>query len=116
MFMRGNCWRTSPSACAACAARGASREAGCGGDRGGGGLMLASLGRTIGLSLNFIHMTALVRHPAKPANNFDGNANGLLTYQDPSPKAILLPSGTMQTGTTLRTDYDVAGAALGLLV
>lgn len=78
--------------------------------------MMASLGRTVGLSLNFIHMTALVRHPAKPGNNFDGNVNDLLTYDDPSPKSILLPTGELQSGTTLRTDYDVAGVALGLLV
>lgn len=81
------------------------------------GLLLDSLVlEADGLALDFLTATALVRDTATPANAFLGDINDLLTYASPSAKYVMSAAGVLEAGTTLRTDHDAAGNALGLLI
>jgi hypothetical protein len=66
------------------------------------------------LALDFTDMSAVVRDTGTPANNFTGDPNSLLTYSSPSAKWIRLRSGLWASGSTMRTDYDASGNALGI--
>lgn len=81
------------------------------------GLLLDSLVlEADGLALDFLTATALVRDTATPANAFLGDINDLLTYASPSVKYVMSAAGVLEAGTTLRTDHDKDGNALGLLI
>ena len=67
-----------------------------------------------GLAIDFTDMSATVRDTTTPANAFQGNANDLLTYTSPSTKWIRNKAGLLVSGTTLRTEYDASGVALGV--
>jgi hypothetical protein len=82
----------------------------------GGGSGAAGLAgsRTNVLALEFRDLSAVVRDTGTPANAFAGDLNDLLTYTSPSAKWIRGANGLLTSGTTLRTEYDAAGAPLGL--
>src|SRR5690606_38886653 len=69
-----------------------------------------------GLAIDFTDLSAVVRDLGTPENNFVGDPNDLLTYTNPSVKWIRGKNGLYQSGNTLRTEYDTAGAPLGLSV
>lgn len=69
-----------------------------------------------GLALDFLNLRAYVRDRDTTANFFLGDPNSLLTYSSPSTKWIVNKSGLLVSGTTLRTEYDGAGNALGVRV
>lgn len=69
-----------------------------------------------GMAFDFIDMSGVIRDLVTPANNWDGNANAKLTYGSPSAKAIFNSSGNLVSASTLRTEYDGSGAALGVRI
>lgn len=69
-----------------------------------------------GMVIHGLTSTALVRDSSTPANNFNDDINDLLTYSSPSTKYVRNASGILVPGTTLRTDHDADGNALGLLI
>lgn len=72
---------------------------------------------TEGVSIDFTDMSMVIRDAVTPTNNFDGNPNTQLTYTAPSAKLVRNQAGIYQSGTTLRTDYDVSDPTIiGLLV
>ena len=73
-------------------------------------------GEANGLALSGIDCSCVVRHKTTSANNFSGNVNSKFTYTAPSTKWILAASGSYQSGTTLRTEYDASGTALGIRI
>jgi hypothetical protein len=73
-------------------------------------------GEPDGLAIDFTDMSMVIRDTATPANNFSGVPSTKLTYSSPSTKWIRNASGLLESGTTLRTEYDVNGNPLGLLI
>lgn len=71
---------------------------------------------TNGFAADFRDMSLAIRDTTTPANAYSGDPNGKLTYAAPSTKWILGSNGLFQSGTTLRTEYDAAGNALGLRI
>lgn len=69
---------------------------------------------TNALTVDFTDLSAVIRDTVTPANNFSGNPNTKLTYTAPSTKWILGSNGLYSSGTTLRTEYNTSGVALGL--
>lgn len=67
-----------------------------------------------GLAISGIDSSIAIRDTGTPANAFAGDVNGKLTYTGPSEKWILGANGIYQSGTTLRTEYDVSGAPIGI--
>lgn len=68
---------------------------------------------TDGLFIDLTDLSMIIRDTATPANSFIGDPNTKLTYSSPSTKWILNRSGVYESGTTLRTEYDINGVALG---
>lgn len=66
-----------------------------------------------GLAFDARDMSAVVKGHT---TNFDGDANSLFTYSSPSTKYVRNASGLYVSGTTMRCEFDAAGAALGLLI
>lgn len=82
--------------------------------RSGAAILLAA--ESNGLAIDFTDMSMQVKDVGTPANNFLGDPNSKLTYASPSTKWILDKSGIYVSGTTLRTEYDGSGNALGVKV
>ena len=83
----------------------------------GGGLADALIGsESQGLAVDFTDFSMVIRDTGTPANNFSGNPNSKLTYSSPSTKWILGSNGLYQSGTTLRTEYNSSGVALGVRI
>jgi hypothetical protein len=74
------------------------------------------LGEAQGLALSGVDLSTVIRDTTTAANNFSGNVNDKFTYTSPSTKYILNSAGIYVPGTTLRTEYDTAGAALGIRI
>ena len=78
-------------------------------------LMLAT--ESSGVALDFTSEPSMqIKDTVTPANAFTGDPNSKLTYASPSTKWVLNKSGVLVSGTTLRTEYDANGKALGLRV
>jgi hypothetical protein len=97
--------------------------------RGGGGGVAAPLygsgtpagsllgSELTGLAIDFVQDSALVRWPASPGSQFSGTAAALLTYTTPPTKFVCDVTGTLVSGTTLRTNHHpVTHLPLGLAV
>lgn len=69
-----------------------------------------------GVALDFTDLSARIRDTATPANTYSGNVNDWLTYTSPSTKWILGSNGRYSSGTTLRTEYNASGTALGVRI
>lgn len=68
------------------------------------------------MSIDFTTMSMVIQDVATPANTFSGDVNSKLTYTSPSAKMILNSQGVLASASTLRTEYNASGTALGLLV
>lgn len=84
------------------------------GDATGAGRLLRR--ERAGFAIDFTDMSMVVRDPFTPTNNFVGDPNSKLTYASPSTKWIRGADGLFTSGTTLRTEFDAAGNALGLRI
>lgn len=67
-----------------------------------------------GLAIDGRDLSMVIKDTGTPANAFSGNPNSKLTYASPSTKWILGRSGLYESGTTLRTEYNAGGTALGI--
>lgn len=65
------------------------------------------------LTLDFLTGTYFVRNGA---SFMKGDINNFLTYTAPSTKYVRNASGVYVPGTTLRSDHDVSGNTIGLLI
>jgi len=74
-------------------------------------LLLAN--ETNGLATGFTDLSMVIKDTTTPANAFSGNPNTKWTYASPSIKWILGANGLYASGTTIRTEYDTSGVALG---
>jgi hypothetical protein len=86
---------------------------GTGEGRAGSGALTLLGAETDGVAIDFTDLSIVVRDTVTPANNFSGNVNDWLTYSSPSTKWVLNSSGLFSSGTTIRTEYDGSGVALG---
>ena len=80
----------------------------------GAALMLAA--ESQGLAIDFTDRSMVIKDTGTPDNVFSGNPNAKLTYSSPSTKWILNRNGVYESGTTLRTEYDASGVALGVRI
>lgn len=82
--------------------------------KGGGSLAAALLsGQAAGFAYSGLDQSVYVKgHTTNPR----GDANDILAYVSPSTKYVRNSAGILVPGTTLRTDHNVSGTALGLLV
>lgn len=69
-----------------------------------------------GLAIDGRDLSMVIKDTGTPANAFSGDPNSRLTYASPSTKLILGRSGLYEGGTTLRTEYDASGNAIGLRI
>lgn len=89
---------------------------------GNGGLSIVASGASellagqVGVAVDFTDSSMQIIDNVTPANNFSGNPNNKLSYTSPSTKWILGSNGIYQSGTTLRTEYNSSGTALGVRV
>lgn len=84
------------------------------GPTGGAATLIGS--EADGVAIDFRDMTMIIRDTVTGANAFAGAPATKLTYTSPSTKWILNSAGLYVSGTTLRTEYDSSGVALGLRV
>ena len=77
---------------------------------------LMLLNETNGVAIDFTDLSMQIKDTITPANVFSGDPNSKLTYTSPSTKWILGANGIYTSGTTLRTEYNASGTALGLRV
>ena len=67
-----------------------------------------------GLAIDGRDLSMVNKDTVTPTNAFSGDPNSRLTYASPSTKWILGRSGLYESGTTLRTEYNAGGTALGI--
>lgn len=63
---------------------------------------------------HFLSSRMLIRDTSTPSNNFYGDINDSITFVSPGTKYIFTKDGVFEGGTTVRTEYDTAGVALGV--
>ncbi|MFM7009594.1 MAG: hypothetical protein ACKO0Z_09745 [Betaproteobacteria bacterium] len=69
-----------------------------------------------GLAVDGTDLSMVIKDQTTPANAFLGDPNSKFTYASPGTKWILNQSGVYVSGTTLRTEYNASGVALGVLI
>lgn len=68
------------------------------------------------LAVDFTDLSLVIRDTTTPANNYVSTIGSKFTYSSPSTKWILNKSGVYESGTTIRTEYNASGVALGVRI
>lgn len=68
------------------------------------------------IAADFSTLQMIIKDSVTPANNYNGSPASKLTYTSPSAKVILGANGLYASASTIRTEYDASGTALGVRV
>lgn len=68
------------------------------------------------MAVDFSTLQMIIKDTGTPANNYNGSPASKLTYTAPSAKVILGANGLYSSASTIRTEYNASGTALGVRV
>jgi hypothetical protein len=68
------------------------------------------------IAVDFSTLAMIIKDSVTPANNYNGSPASKLTYTSPSAKVIQGADGLFASASTIRTEYDASGTALGVRI
>jgi hypothetical protein len=66
------------------------------------------------IAVDFSTLAMIIKDSGTPANSYNGAPASKLTYTSPSAKVIRGADGLFSSASTIRTEYDASGTALGV--